>query len=579
MEVVTRFLKKNAILLLLVALSFFTWAALIPQGFFTFHDLQQVARLYELDKALWAGQFPVRFVGGLGFGYGYALFNFYPPFIYYLGEFFHLFGFSFVDSIKLVWFTALLGSAVTMFFLAKQFFGKLGGLLSAVLYLYIPYHAIDAYVRGALAELFSFVWLPLILLFSYQLIETGKRKYLLATGLTLGLLMITHNLIFLPFFGLFLLWLCGVAIITKRINVGTAAYCFLAISLGLGLSAFFWVPALVEKQFTLVDQLLLKNLANYQIHFVCPEQLWNSLWGYGGSAAGCIDGMSFKIGKIHLALGVVALAASPLVLFREKGKTSLSLIALLSLGIAAFAAFMTTTFSTPLWALLSPLWYLQFPWRFLEFVALFLCFGAGIIPVVFKKKWLGAIVVATLVTVVIWQNAKNFVPQTTLPNWNDEQATSDEEIMNRVSSSSFEFLPKGMTTYFDKKGDLKVNVDFNLASRYEVALAHSDARVTEKIMFPNYWRVRVETSQPTTVKFPIAVFPGWQAWVDGKKTEIDTNNALKLLTVPVGAGNHTIIVSFTDTPVRLIANLVTLMSTIVLIATWYESRRSQTKTH
>ena len=77
-------------LMLVIGLSFFSWAVLLNSGYFSMHDNQHLARLFELDKAIRAGQFPVRWVAGLGFGYGYPLFNFYPPFIYYLGELFHV---------------------------------------------------------------------------------------------------------------------------------------------------------------------------------------------------------------------------------------------------------------------------------------------------------------------------------------------------------------------------------------------------------------------------------------------------------------------------------------------------------
>ncbi|MBI3559430.1 hypothetical protein HY085_03460, partial [Candidatus Gottesmanbacteria bacterium] len=270
-------IRKWGFLVLVLVLSFFAWKPLLTQGFFTIHDNQQIVRLQQLDKSLASGQFPVRWVEDLGFGMGYPLFNFYPPLVYYLGEIFHLgLGLGFVDSIKLVWFVAIVGSGVTMYFLAREFFGKIGGIVSAVFYIYAPYHAIDAYIRGALAELFSFVWLPLILLFSYQ------KKFLL-TAISLAGLMLTHNLIFLPFVGFYLLWSRN----------------FRSLILAMGLTAFFWLPALAEKQFTLVDQLLIKNLASYQIHFICPEQLWYSPWGFGGSVAGCIDGLSFALGKIY----------------------------------------------------------------------------------------------------------------------------------------------------------------------------------------------------------------------------------------------------------------------------------------
>ncbi|MDO8514867.1 MAG: hypothetical protein Q7S14_00030, partial [bacterium] len=353
-------------LVIIIILSVFAWRPLLTPGFFSFHDEQQVARLYELAKALTAGQFPVRWVPDLGFGLGYPLFNFYPPFVYYLGEVFHLLGFGFIDSIKLVWVTALIGSAVAMYFLAKKYFGKLGGVVSALFYLYAPYHAIDAYVRGALAELFSFVWLPLILLFA--------NKPVIA-GIFLGLLMITHNLIFLPFVGFYILWSRNV----KNI--------FISLVVAFGLTAFFWAPALWEKQFTLVDDLLIKNLASYKIHFVCLPQLWDSLWGYGGSIAGCVDGMSFKLGKLHILTSSFALV----LIFRHSGRVRNLLIT--SFLLFVLSVFMTTEYSSFIWDKIPQLWYLQFPWRFLEFAVLFSSLLAGSLVV---KKPIAFILIALL---------------------------------------------------------------------------------------------------------------------------------------------------------------------------------------
>src|SRR5436190_131035 len=123
-------LAKFAPLLIILLVSFFSWQPLLSSGFFSMHDDQQVARLFALDKSLMAGQFPVRWVSDFGFGYGYALFNFYPPLVYYLGEIFHLLLHTgFIDSIKLVWFTALVGSGIAMYFLSRKFFGKVAGVL------------------------------------------------------------------------------------------------------------------------------------------------------------------------------------------------------------------------------------------------------------------------------------------------------------------------------------------------------------------------------------------------------------------------------------------------------------------
>ncbi len=86
-------LKSNwfATLAILLLSLILCWPLLNP-GLFEIHDDQQIARLYLFDKALMTGQFPVRWVDGLGFGYGYPLFVFYPPLVYAIGEVVHLIG-------------------------------------------------------------------------------------------------------------------------------------------------------------------------------------------------------------------------------------------------------------------------------------------------------------------------------------------------------------------------------------------------------------------------------------------------------------------------------------------------------
>lgn len=97
-----RLLKNHLVFIIVLIACFWAVKALFVPGFFPIHDDEQIARIFELDSALSDGQFPVRWVQHLGFGFGYPLFNFYPPLSYYSAEAFHLIGFSFIDSTKLV---------------------------------------------------------------------------------------------------------------------------------------------------------------------------------------------------------------------------------------------------------------------------------------------------------------------------------------------------------------------------------------------------------------------------------------------------------------------------------------------
>src|SRR3989338_303459 len=88
---------------------------LIPvfsHSYFSMHDDQHVARLYLLDQGINQGTLYPRWVDELGFSYGYPLFNFYPPLIYYVAEFFRSIGFGYINSIKLMLLVATLLGAL-----------------------------------------------------------------------------------------------------------------------------------------------------------------------------------------------------------------------------------------------------------------------------------------------------------------------------------------------------------------------------------------------------------------------------------------------------------------------------------
>lgn len=551
-------MKKFAIsLLLILGLSFFSWKALLPTGFFTIHDDQQIARLFELDKSLSAGQFPVRWVKDLGFGYGYPLFNFYPPLAYYTGEIFHLAGTSFIDATKIVWLIALLGSGITMYFLAREFFGEIGGLVSSMFYLYAPYHAIDAYVRGALSELFSFVWLPLILLFSYQSIKTGKLKYSIWTGIVLALLMITHNLVFLPFIALFAVWYLLLTIIFQRQNLLRACLLFLvACVLGFGLTAFFWLPSLWEKKYTLVDQILTHELASYKIHFVCPNQLWDSSWGYGGSVAGCVDGLSFKLGKPHVLLALLSL---PIAFYLwAKKKRQLAVILATILFLSAFSVFMTTSYSQVIWDNIPQLWYLQFPWRFLEFAALSMSFSAGAIFLVIKNIRLQSLVGLVLIAGVIFLGAKYFVPRRYLTAAENSDQTSLNHIRWYVSNTSFEYLPRDIATEKTNLGTTRVAIGQNTVARDNYRLLSGKLTKSSEVFQSDRFAMTGSALTASILQFSIVNFPGWKVWVGDKLTDIDDSNPLKLITIAIPPGSYKIIGQFTDTPVRQYGNIISL---------------------
>src|SRR5882724_6966101 len=164
-------LKKLLFIFLIIFLSYWAIKPLFITGFFPMHDDTQVARVFEMQKSLHDGMFPVRWVTDLGYHYGYPIFNFYAPFAYYVGGFLNLIGIDALNATKLMMGLGVVFSGVFMYLFAKEFWGKVGGLLSAVLYIYAPYHAIDIYIRGDVAEFWAYAFIPLAFLSVYKVYD------------------------------------------------------------------------------------------------------------------------------------------------------------------------------------------------------------------------------------------------------------------------------------------------------------------------------------------------------------------------------------------------------------------------
>ncbi len=560
---------KNNILpiALILLLSILISLPLFKPGFYTVHDDQQIARLFVFDEAFKHGQFPVRWVNGLGFGFGYPLFIFYPPLAYMIGEAFHLIGFDFISSTKLTFFSSIILSGLSIYVLAKYLWGKIEAVAAAIFYMLVPYRALDVYVRGALAESFSFVWPPLIIWAYIKLYKTENINDAILAGVFLALLMITHNLIFLPFLLILFIFLFSLIFVSKHKMIFTTKI-ILSLATAFCLSAFFSLPALIEKKFTIVDDILLVNLANYNIHFVYPQQLWNWTWGFGGSAPGLADGISFKIGKLNVIVAIGMFIWSIFYLLSKKIwriNYFTNYLILVFFTLFVFSAFMTTYYSKFIWDNIKPLGYLQFPWRFLTFTALFssLLTGAFIYNLrisILKIIFLTIFTVSLLIT-----NLKLFKPQYYRTNLTDQIATSKDVISWDVSFSSFEYMPKGVPLIRNSLGANAIDINKSEipSNKLEITEGTGNIDLTENT--PASIKFSQNNRTDTLVKANIYDFPNWKVYIDGKTIEHKNNNKFNLISFKVPNGTHRVEIKFQNTPLRNISNSISTIMVIVLI--------------
>ena len=114
--------KQNIIILIcLFLVSIITFYRLVQPGYFSMMDDMHVFRLNQFDKCLKDGQIPCRCIKDGGMGYGYPLFNYYSPLAYGVAEVFHLTGFSFINSLKIVFALCHIIGIFGMYFFASLF--------------------------------------------------------------------------------------------------------------------------------------------------------------------------------------------------------------------------------------------------------------------------------------------------------------------------------------------------------------------------------------------------------------------------------------------------------------------------
>lgn len=198
----------------------------------------------QFGEQLAAGHLYPRWMPGSFEGLGSPAFFFYPPLAYWIAGVWVATGASAALAINLTGGTVLMLSGLAMY----RWLSERGTfpLIGAILYMLAPYHLMNFYVRGALAEFSAYMWLPLIAL---GITKLPKRNGIVLFALAYAGLILTH----LPLAMLATLFLIGplavarIVIDRDRIFVGALA---MSGMLAGGLGAIYLLPAL-----TMQDQL------------------------------------------------------------------------------------------------------------------------------------------------------------------------------------------------------------------------------------------------------------------------------------------------------------------------------------
>ncbi len=346
-------------LLLISLLSVFALAPLTRPGFFQTHSsFLPVFNLFDLERNLGGSWGWVPTVGTC-----FDLLKGERPFPYVLAECFRWLGLGGVEAIKAVYCLGFIASGLLAYLLGKEFYGPRGGLVAAVVYVYLPYRLATVYVRGAFAEAWAFVLYPLILLCWEKYMS--KRTWLWATlGVLFYAALAWTDSGLAVLYALFLFAFILLLAPSRRMK-GRA---LLLLTIGLALGVFLAVPTVMR------HGLLIEMDADFLQHFVYPFQLLSASWGYGASTPDWMDTLPLQLGLA--ATGLTLLAAILLLARREEDEALRKRAAFLVGGATVMAFFMLHP-SSFLWRLSRLSLLLQYPWQLLAFVGLAASLSSG----------------------------------------------------------------------------------------------------------------------------------------------------------------------------------------------------------
>ncbi len=552
----------------------------VPKGVDTlFHWF----RLVQLDALVQNGILFSRWAPDLAYGFGYPIFNYYSPFTYYVAELLHLTGFGLIQAFLATHIIALVGASVFMYLWLRDLLGDAAALVAATIYVFAPYVLFTALWRGALAELVALALFPLILWAFRRLWTSERRFYAIVGTLAYATLILTHNvsaLIFTPvLFAYILILAFGQAKSqpTDRLSwmLSLARSGWLLI-LGLGISAFYWIPAVLERDLVKLSQAYAPQVFNFDQNFLSLPDLLALPFTYDPNLVHQ---------NIPISLSLVALIATLLALIgikRFRANRELTIHIWFAILVIMVCLLMTLSLSGSVWELLPFLQLAQFPWRFLGIATLFIAFLSGVgvaslldltashIRIRTRATQLMPIlfIAGATIYVIPWQ----FTPYLDLA----AQLTVEDSIRYELDSgyigttSTGEYLPLHVKDLPLPDGETAL-----LNQRLDLDVLPEGAQLLSAEYDQLTYRVIVDSPLPYQAVFKTFFFEGWQAKIDGQSVPIVPVDPHGLIGLDVPARIHELQVQFETTQIRQSATFISLISLILFIGSLFLLFRRQ----
>jgi hypothetical protein len=513
------------------------------------------------------------------FGAGEPRFVFYPPLTWMLGA---------ALGLVLPWplvgialtFLLLAGTGLATRALARKFLGDAAATLAGCAALFSGYALFTAYERSAFGELAGGFWIPLLLLYLFRA-RKGSPRFLTefrVSVLPLALILAGAWLSNAPLgvMASYLLAAAAVALAVIERSWAHLVRAALAAALGIGVAAFYLVPAAWEQKWVDIRQATDDPGLKIENSFL-----------FGHAADPSLELHNEELRRVSMiAVAMVGVAlGGVLVAWRRKALPLADRRWLVLALIPLVVLLMQLPVSLFFWNLLPKLRFLQFPWRWLVVVEapMGIFFAAVIWPAVSVRRW-PRIAIATAsaaIFLLLTASADRFFFQPC----DDEDAVVPmlQEFRNGAGfQGTDEYAPNGADDYVVATG----LPDACLVSNPKTTLGIVDTAGAN----PDWWieqhsceavfkrttgasqagpeHLQFDGTMPHagTLILRLRKYPAWHIRVNGQPASESTPRDDGLIDLAVPEGPVEVTVDWTTTPDVWVGRWLSIVALLVLTA-------------
>lgn len=469
----------------------------------TFDGHIHMTTMNQFAQSLKDGEFPVSWSNNFAnFGLPLPLFAHQIP--AYLGAILILLGFSTETTyILLIAFSVIITNLLFYKFFRK-FADSTLSFAATVISIFFPYRALSIFTRGALPEIISAIFIPILFLGIWNLHQKYYAKA--ATLLFLGtfLTALTHPMMIVVF--LIPLSVYFFAFLNKSSWLKQLAILFLSITLGIVSASYYLIPLFLEMKYFFQGSI--DSVISFD-RFLSIKQLYDSSWYYTLSHPGP-RGNYIKLGTLEFLISIVSFFIVIILNLKnlkkqneKKNLQKLSVWLLMCLlTIILMLPISSFVYSLPVFK------QIQYPWRFLNILQFLIpglfVFLALSIPKLQNKKFLYIFVI-----LVIWYRApqfygKNYVSQPE-SDYEFNKANLHSINMNPVWTGNSEEYPTKteQAKMIEGDGTLEL-IETKNASRVYKITANTEIRMIDYTFYFPGWNVYVNdgaTTYPVTIEY------------------------------------------------------------------------------